>query len=165
MKQYILVSVLIVLTALSPAICPQTEAQEPLGYCGMENIEVVVKRLKENKHAVANGILDNRSGSEYYAPLKFHMLARNDGSSRIQELDIFEQVCQLNNMYQGFSMQFYIRDDGFQYLNNTEAFEDPSGNNGYLAIFRGNKSINLYLTLNATSGRRSRCYPGVLRPP
>ena len=126
-------------------------AQDILGKCGTVGSEEIKTRLFHNKDAVANGILQNRGGNQFYAPIKAHLIGRNDGSGRIAQLDVFEQVCQLNQLYEPFGLQFYLRDDCFTYPNNTVAFEDPSSNNNFLLAFRSANSINVYIAENATS--------------
>lgn len=123
--------------------------------CGIDHddIEEITVRLKEHKETIAKGFLSKRSGAIIYLPVKFHIISKTNGFGGVSEVFVLQQLDLLNENYQDQEIQFYI-DNGFNYINNTGAFENPSSPAGNLALRqnRVNGRINIFIPRTAMTG-------------
>jgi len=85
-----------------------------------------------------------------------HLIARTDGLQRIAESDVLEQLALLNRDYLDQEIQFYI-DSGFNYIDNTATFNDPSAGiaSTILSSNKVNGRINIFIPNTANSGSGS----------
>ncbi len=92
-------------------------------YCGMhqQSIEVLSQRLLSNKAASKAGLIEQRMETQY-VPITFHLVAKDDGSQRVPEGEVLDQLCSLNQDFEGLDIQFYIKE--FNYIDNTTLFEE-----------------------------------------
>ena len=86
-----------------------TFAQHNHARCGMnqEMIDLVNERLQRNKEAYLNNPVQFRD--VVYIPIKFHLVARNDGSGRVNIGKVLDQLCALNEDFAPLDIQFYFR--------------------------------------------------------
>lgn len=83
-----------------------------------------------------------------YVPIKFHLVAKNDGSGRVSESKIFDQLCELNTTYAIMNIQFYVQE--FNYIDNTTMYESHSGTTFVMESQRDEYAMNIYVVQNAT---------------
>ena len=113
----------------------------------------VTDRLLVNKQTVRdNKLIYPRS--TIYVPIKFHLVAEDNGEGRAQEADILTELCLLNEEFADQEIQFYLKGD-FNYINNStlnnEHYKD--GNR----IFNRNddpNAMNVFLVGNANLSER-----------
>jgi len=88
-------------------------------WCGTDHTQEFMDRLTKNvKYANTNPMkMDTR-----YVPIKFHLVADNQGQGRIPEEQVFQQVCILNSQYDSLGFQFYIH-EGFNYIDDDIMYE------------------------------------------
>lgn len=121
----------------------QTWAQAN-GKCGFVPTQEMIQRTLANKAAAENGLaLDFRDG-ETYVPIKFHLIAKLDGSFRVDESNVFEALCYLNNAYIDQGIQFYIY-QGFDYINNDVAWDFPEDNLFLMNSRKEARAVNIYI--------------------
>lgn len=76
----------------------------------------IIPRLKENKALVqSNKLIYPRS--TVFVPIKFHLVAKSDGTGRVAEKDVLNQLCLINEDFSPQNIQFYLK-GGFNYINN-----------------------------------------------
>lgn len=138
MKQ--ILGVLSLLVLMSTAVNAQWK-------CGTVQDEAFMERLTKNvKYANTH---ETRMGETRWVPVKFHLVAQTDGTGRISDEAVYEQLCIMNAQYDSLEFQFYI-DDGFSYLNHTGIFEH-TGNFGSAMQSERTKyplSLNIFITEN-----------------
>jgi len=123
--------------------------------CGIsaEEVEIMTQRLIEYKQSLRENVNPVKSGANTYLPVKFHILRTTDGTLGIGEEFVLQQLAELNDDYIDQEIQFYL-DDGFNYIDNTAAFQNPSsivGSN----LLRNNKvngRVNIYIPQTASTG-------------
>ena len=106
-------------------------------------------RLLANKEVMYDIVRDRTSTS--YVPIKFHLVARSDGSGRIAESEILEQLCVVNDQYAAQDLQFFIN-DGFNYINNDAVYENPQSQDFVMDIARDRDAVNVYCVNSAGGG-------------
>jgi len=91
-------------------------------YC-VNNQDMLTQRIIENKKAIANGLAMPRE--KIYIPIKFHLVAEDDGSGRVDIEDMLDQLCDLNAEFSNTGFEFYL-DNGFNFIDNTAVYESPT---------------------------------------
>ncbi len=150
---------LLLALALIFGITPLMNAQEIETPCGTvgEFAELVTQRLLENKAALRAGKVPEGRAIEY-VPIRFHIVGRSDGSGKIQESRVFDQLCALNEDYLPVEIQFYLSvgSDGslFNYIENTTVFDSPGSAAGKLFMSQAkvNNAVNIFIPNNASTG-------------
>jgi hypothetical protein len=128
-------------------------AQHSHGVCGTtgEWAQAVTERLLHNRAQHRDGFVTNRS--IVYVPVKFHLTANNDGSGRINDGRVYDQLCALNEDFLGSDIQFYLKDGTFNYINNTTVFQNHSSGAGQLFMSSAddNEALNIFITQDANT--------------
>ena len=122
-------------------------------YC-VDNQDMLTERVKENKSTLKRGMAITRE--KIYVPIKFHLVAEDDGSGRVDIEDMLDQLCALNTEFEETGFEFYL-DDGFNFIDNTQAYEAPTLGAGVAEMLRarrsvGQEALNIFVTLNARQG-------------
>ncbi len=140
-----LLSHLLMMICLGSLPLHQTEAQ----VCGHIASPEDEARLLANKEVMYD-IVQQRTMTSYI-PIKFHLVARSDGTGRIAESELFEQLCVVNEQYAEQDIQFYMN-EGFGYINNSAVYENPQSQDFVMDIARDRNAINVYCVNNAGGG-------------
>ena len=120
--------------------------------CGInqEGINMITERLLQNKARYLENPVQFRD--VVYVPLKFHLVAKADGTGRVSEAKVFDQLCALNEDFLDVGIQFYIY-DGFNYMNNTTVYDNHAGAQNSIMFFnRESDAINIWIVNDATPG-------------
>ncbi len=126
--------------AQAPAVC---------GTVG-EHAAQLEQLLIANKGRLAQSPVLPRSTQ--FVPVKFHLVARNDGSGRAEERVVLDDLCLLNEIFAEFDIQFYSK-DGFNYIDNSAAFSNPvSTLNSILAFNKDRNALNIFIVGSADTG-------------
>ena len=146
MKQliYILLLFLVPLSA---------QSQVSFDVCGTKTTKADMQRLIANKLA-ASKINYHKSGAITWVPMKFHLVADNNGSGRIDQSRVFDVICNLNADYLDQDIQFYISGD-FNLINNTVIYNHTtSGAGTQMQIRKANNALNVFIgnSAGASSG-------------
>ena len=145
MKQIFIFLILILFSLNLPA-------QQP---CGIDehDIELITQRLLKHKKTLREGNIPAKSGSITYVPVKFHIMGNASGNLGVREENLLQQIALLNDGFRPYEIQFYI-DSGFNYINNTNAFQNPSSNAGLIVLGNNklNGRMNIYIPQNASTG-------------
>ena len=112
------------------------------GNCGFVPTADMIQRTLANK-AAAELAVNFREG-ETYVPIKFHLISKLDGSFRVEEHKVFDALCYLNEAYAEHGVQFYIY-QGFDYINNSVAWEYPEDNLLLLNSRKEPRAMNIYI--------------------
>jgi len=113
--------------------------------CGTIDQTAILERTKMNKRALALHP-ELRNGEVLYVPLQFHIVTLNDGTGAIGEEKILEQLCRLNEDYQGLNIHFYLKND-FNYIAYTKLYEDPGHqfSSVKMSANKVNNAINIFI--------------------
>ena len=114
--------------------------------CGVtpeDNMKITIDLLK-NKADIAKGIIFERGIT--YVPIKFHLVANNDGTTKVAESKIFDVLCGLNANYLNVGLQFYIS-DGFNYVNESRINTTPKDgfSSLYIISYKVSNAINVFI--------------------
>lgn len=135
-------------------------AQQNHLWCGTvgEDAAIIQERLRENKAALLNNPVVTRD--IMYVPVKFHLVAKTDGTGMVAKHRVLDQLCIMNEDYAELGIQFYIK-NGFNYIyNNTVYSNHQATQNTIMTFQRDNSAINIYLPENADPPNQTG--PGVV---
>ena len=100
-----------------------------------------------------------------YVPIAFHLVARNDGSGRVNESDVLNKLCELNQDFADTDIQFFLHD--FNYIDNSTVFNNHRGTQfTFMSFERVAGALNVYIIQNAdtqtdlNNGRTEGYYTG-----
>lgn len=134
------------------ASCFTLTAQTPTqGTCGThgEMAAPMIERLLRNIESLRNQPIRPRNIE--YVPVKFHLVAKTDGTGRVAESKVLDQLCALNEDYLPMNIQFYLKNGTFNYINNTTVYSNHSGTiNTIMTFARDNNAINVFIVDDAT---------------
>ena len=148
--------------ALGLGFANVAQAQKMSNICGTTEADqdILIQRLVENRDLMEKGLLEDHSrGAKKYVPVKFHIIGKTDGSGRINEAKIFENLCQMNKDYADQDIVFYLQVDKngdiFNYINNDNAYANQSNSLGIASLNTQYKkfpnAINFFLVNFASS--------------
>ncbi len=141
---------LVAMAILSTSAVAQNMAQ----MCGTTDWQLIDARLVENIRAADAGWYNAERSMAKYIPVKFHLIAKKDGTGRLSEAKVFENLCQLNKDYQDQSIIFYLADGTFSYIDDDGAYanQKPALTANLLNSKRHAKAINVYCAGATPSG-------------
>lgn len=122
--------------------------------CGTSagEFDIVRHRLIQNKAYLKEntGIASSRNAVTY-VPIKFHLVGENDGSGRIEINRVLDQLCTLNETFEEFELQFYLK-DGINEVNNSGIFGTVSTGRESLDMQfeRDRQAVNVWILDDAT---------------
>lgn len=135
---------LLIFLAISALFSINAIAQN--GFCGMtiEDQLIIKERMMQNRANAANSV-QVRTGV-MWVPIRFHILADNDGGNRVNGMKVLDMLCALNEDYLDQDIQFFVN-DGFNFINSTSVNNNPnvggSNNNPFAqTIMTGAKELN-----------------------
>ncbi len=120
------------------------------GFCGMsvEDQIIIKERMMQNR---ANAALSAqvRTGV-MWVPIQFHILEDNNGGNRVDLVKVLDMLCALNDDYLDQDIQFFLNNDGVNFIQNTSVNNNPSlGTNPFAqSVMVGAKvlsAINIYI--------------------
>ncbi|KAA3637669.1 MAG: T9SS C-terminal target domain-containing protein [Bacteroidetes bacterium] len=117
---------------------------EPCGTTYDMQVEIL-ERTRANKDILRTNPIMERS--TVWVPLRFHLVAKNDGTGAVSEQKVYDQVCELNETYAVMDLQFYLKD--FNYINNTTMYSDHEGTSFLMQSNRDNAAINIFVVQDA----------------
>ena len=120
------------------------------GVCGFTSDKAFQNNIQYLKKQVAKGVYATRGNTVTYVPTKWHIISKNDGTKGISEQAVLDALCELNQEYADQNIQFYIY-GGFNYINNTTAYNDPSQAQLTMQGSKDGKAMNIFMGLNPTS--------------
>ena len=87
-------------------------------------------------------------------PVTFHTVADFDGEGRSKRLGILNSLCRMNRDYAPHGIAFYLKDGGFNEIDNGTIFSAPGapGSGSIIQSFKDGSSMDLFVTENASTG-------------
>ncbi len=126
-------------------------------HCGVssEDGNQLIARMLRNRLEAANMPVAER-GAISYVPIHFHLVANSAGSGRHKEWSVLDQLCELNESYAPYDIQFYLSahpNYGLfaKSISSNNVYENQS-NSFLMGAHRHQKAINVYVVLTAASG-------------
>jgi len=108
----------------------------------------MIERLLQNIESLRNQPIRPRNIE--YVPIKFHLVAKTDGTGRVPESKVLDQLCALNEDYLPMNVQFYLKGGTFNYINNTTVYSSHTATiNTIMSFARDNAALNVYIVENA----------------
>lgn len=121
--------------------------------CGTEHQEILLDRITENRTWMDNNINQSKSKAIQFVPVKYHLLANNEGEGRIDLSDMLDEICFNNQVFEDTEFIFYIK-DGFNLRNDDLIYRDPrsSTSNSRMLNLKnsiGRGAVNIFITQSA----------------
>jgi hypothetical protein len=111
----------------------------------LSDLQLNLKNMLELRARFPN-IATSRAVS--YVPVCFHLVAKDDGTGRVDEAQVLDMLCGWNRFYErnGVDIQFYIKDD-FRYINKTASFTSPNSFAGMTSLISQKRSdaLNIFM--------------------
>ncbi len=138
-------------------------AQTVLHTCGTSGAagEELIPRLERNIRALNESPALGRDIQ--FVPVRFHLVAENDGDGRVLESQILELLCALNEDFLPMNIQFYLKNEnatlpqgsylrnGLTYINNTVIYNDHTSALALMNnLYREPNAMNIWVVANAT---------------
>jgi hypothetical protein len=123
-------------------------SQESAHWCGTDinAQQILLHRIEENKESMYQTPVQFRDIQ--YVPVRFHLLANDDGSGLLAKHLILNQLCLLNEDFEPLGIQFYLY-NGFNEIFNTEAYTNHSDNLQILRLAKDPDALNIFLPEDA----------------
>lgn len=142
-KQIILLALIVVASTVF--------AQHDHSKCGMSISQQQLMRAKFAKSELSK--LGEVRGDKRYIPVKFHLVAKSDGTGRIRQNNILRQLCKLNSDYADTDFVFYLKDSfDFSFIDNTKIYEAPGSNSLQINSKKVNDAVNIFVCNTANTG-------------
>jgi len=85
-------------------------------------------------------------------PITFHMVADFDGEGRLKKRSAMNSLCRMNEDYAPHGIAFYLKDGGFNDIDNTGLFENPGSNGNLVVANKDGAAVDIFITQNADTG-------------
>ncbi len=110
-------------------------------FCGTTEADLrqIRRKLLENKTTPAL-----QARSTVYVPVRFHMVAEDDGSGGVYYTRLLAQLCQLNEDFLSAGIQFYMVMD-FNTINNSAIHHEHLQNADDMQVMRDFSAINVWI--------------------
>ena len=100
-------------------------------------------------HAGEGGSFLANRGDKIYIPVKFHLVADDNGKGRVGYNTILNQLDKLNADYAKHNFTFYLKDNyNFNHINSTAAYNTPRDNEPSLVPHKDPKAVNVFVVNN-----------------
>lgn len=100
-------------------------------------------------HAGEGGQFLTNRGDKIYIPVKFHLVADDNGKGRVGYSTILNQLDKLNADYAKHNFTFYLKDNyNFNHINSTAAYNTPRDNEDFLSTKKDPKAVNVFVVNN-----------------
>ncbi|MEM7102690.1 MAG: zinc-dependent metalloprotease [Bacteroidota bacterium] len=117
------------------------------GVCGTMPNANEVERLRAN---ILNSDVElHKSGGVIFVPVTFHLVAETNGSGRIDEEPVLDNLCKLNTDYAPYGMQFFKHGE-FNLINNSGIYASTASP-FVIALNKVPNTINVFIG-NTTGG-------------
>ena len=147
MMKYLLLAVF---TVASFSAFAQTN---PILSCGTvhdtETLQLMNERAAATRAFMKDNPTENRDDNITYLPIKYHIISRTNSNTAVPDHKVYEMHCFLNQEYAALDIQFYIN-DGFNRIENNNAYENPSDVPFVMNQNKVNNAINVYIGKNST---------------
>lgn len=86
-----------------------------------------------------------------YVPIKFHLVAKHDGSQRIQERLVLDHLCEINEDFAAADIQFFLAGNTFNYIDNTSLFDYENEDEAEIVMShnRDSTALNVFIINHA----------------
>ncbi|MEM9991526.1 MAG: hypothetical protein AAF738_07155, partial [Bacteroidota bacterium] len=105
------------------------------------------RRLKRNKQLAQESVFPR--WNIQYVPITFHLTAKDDGTQRVSERAILDQLCSLNEDFAPLNIQFYIH--RLHYINSSVLFDNHRQGQTQMENERDRFSIDVFIFENANT--------------
>lgn len=84
-------------------------------------------------------------------PIRFHAVAKSDGTGRINPSQILKQFERLRVEFQAVDMNLYLYENGFNYLDNSSIYLNPGSSGSAIKNKKDPNALNIFVTENANT--------------
>ena len=85
-------------------------------------------------------------------PVMFHLVANTQGEGRIKRRFVLNSLCRMNRDYAPHGIAFYLKDGGFNEVDNSNIFNDAAQNGSLIVQNKDGAAVDLFITSNADTG-------------
>ena len=120
-------------------------------FCGLttEMQETIVEQLRNNKEILRSQPVQYRDVK--YVPIQFHIVRESDSKKGVSEHELYDQLCELNEMYSTMDIVYYL--EPFNYINNSTMYTDHQATTFFMRGNKNQNAMNIFVTQSAnTSG-------------
>ncbi|MEM9549305.1 MAG: zinc-dependent metalloprotease [Bacteroidota bacterium] len=115
----------------------------PHSHGGQEEMIAFIQEFNKTKHSFV------RDDDPIFVPIRFHMVARNDGSGRVPGASVLGQMGALQKDFKKLGIYLYLDEDSFEYLNNTSIYETPGSFENLIKSKKDPDAVNVFVCENA----------------
>ncbi len=124
----------------------------PGQFCGVQGKDA--EQIFQRNQKMVSSMYDRPvSGREIqYIPIVFHLIANSDGLGRETVDNALEALCRLNEDFAELNVQFFLKNGGFNFIDNTTLYNNP-GLNGSVFVMRRERdteALNVFIPQSAT---------------
>ncbi len=84
-------------------------------------------------------------------PVTFHTVANSQGEGRQNRLGILNSLCRMNRDYAPHGIAFYLKDGGFNEIDNSNIFSMAGSNGTLIQNFKDGAAVDIFITENANT--------------
>ncbi len=128
----------------SLARLPAQPMHVPCGTIG-QYAQPLKQRLLLNQNQAKGNPIQFRN--TMYIPVKFHIVAQDDGTGAVHYRDVLDQLTAINNDFAPLNMQFYLHGELNQ-LRSTGIYENHMNNGARMDSLRDRNAINIWIVKN-----------------
>lgn len=85
-------------------------------------------------------------------PIVFHTVADSQGEGRVNRLGVLNSLCRMNRDYAPHGIAFYLKDGGFNEINNSNVYNSAAMNGDIVESFKDGAAVDIFVTENADTG-------------
>lgn len=128
---------------LSLNLVAQQNSISPCAFVETEEQREKLMKLKPLLHTY------EKSEDMYYIPIRFHNVAKDDGSGRWTKWDCIQNIADANEDYAPYNIQFYLHENQIDDHNNTNVYDhDNYGVDGFMNSNDDETAVNVYMVIN-----------------
>lgn len=135
-------------------ITASTMSAQLRGHCGMTHEqEQMLPRYSRVQIAQWKAQFAERN-AEINIPVTFHLVADVNGDGRIKRRAVLKTMHRMNEEYAPYGIQFYLKNGGFNEINNDAIFDSPGAdfNINQIISHKEGSSVDIFICNNADSG-------------
>lgn len=106
------------------------------------SLKSLQEKLLQNKNLLKNFPVQPRNMQ--YIPVRFHLVAKDDGTGAVRHRNLLDQLCMLNEDFLSANIQFYLQGD-LNIVENTAIFEDHYHNAIKMEQMRDDEAVNIWI--------------------
>lgn len=126
-------------------------------WCATDQSDAFMVDLQKNKKDWHKTV--QKGAVERFIPVQFHLVADNDGSGRLGQKEVLNQLCLLNERFDSTEFRFYLADE-MRDVNNTLVNSNPGAASSTLRNLKNPDAMNIFVLEDSGPGTAGFYQPG-----